>query len=234
MLDTKFWKKYFEVYDVLNDLIPYQELLDSIIEKLEIQPSDLVLDAGSGTGNLAVKIEKLGARVVGIDMSEAGVELHKKKIPNADVRVGDLTEPLPFPDEHFDKICSNNVIYTLPPKKRQKVFTEFYRVLKPKGVIVVSNVHKTFSPVKIYKYHIKSDFKKAPLTLPLRVLRFSLPTIKMFIFNGRIKKENKSGSYSFLSLEEQNLELKRAGFSNIEGVGGVYAGQAVLSRGEKQ
>jgi len=37
MLDSKFWRNYFKVYDVLNLLIPYQELLETICEKLDIK-----------------------------------------------------------------------------------------------------------------------------------------------------------------------------------------------------
>jgi len=36
-IDHDFWEKYFKVYDVLNYVIPYQELLDTIVEKLEIK-----------------------------------------------------------------------------------------------------------------------------------------------------------------------------------------------------
>ena len=37
MLDSKFWTKYFKVYDVLNLLIPYQELLETICNELDIK-----------------------------------------------------------------------------------------------------------------------------------------------------------------------------------------------------
>jgi len=226
--DEKFWKDYFEVYDMLNDLIPYQELLERIVECLNVQSSDLILDAGSGTGNLAVLIEKKGARVVGLDFSKAGVDIHKRKIPNADVRVGDLTEPLPFPDEHFDKVCSNNVIYTLPPLKRADVFQEFHRVLKPGGTIVVSNIHKEFSPSKIYKNHLLRDFRRNPLKAACTFARLSYPTIRMFLYNRHIKKEHSSGRYDFLTLHEQSDLLKNAGFRNISKGEYVYADQAVL------
>lgn len=229
MLDVKFWKNYFDVYDVLNELIPYQQLLERIVQHLDLQKTDLVLDAGSGTGNLAVLIEKSGARAVGIDFSSAGVAVHKRKIPNADVRIGDLTEPLPFPDNHFDKICSNNVIYTIPVEKRLDLLNEFYRVLKPGGIVVISNIHKTFSPSKIYTDHVREEFKQNPLALSYRLVKFVSPTVKMFSYNKRIKNENSSGSYDFLDIHDQHRLLQKAGFSNISEGEYVYAGQAVLN-----
>lgn len=233
MFDDTFWKEYFKVYDMLNELIPYKELLEKIAERLEITSSDLVLDAGSGTGNLAVLLERKGARVVGLDFSKAGVNLHKKKIPNADVRIADLTKPLPFPDAHFDKVCSNNVIYTLPPSKRSDVMKECYRVLKPGGVIVISNIHKKFSPVRIYKNHLSRDFQRDPLGAMGTTVTLAVPTIKMFLYNRHIQKEHQSGRYDFLDPHEQYELLKNAGFQNISEGEYVYADQAVLHRANK-
>ena len=44
MLDSKFWKRYFKVYDVLNLLIPYQELLNTICDELDIKPGEKILE----------------------------------------------------------------------------------------------------------------------------------------------------------------------------------------------
>lgn len=56
MLDSQFWAKYFKVYDTLNQLIPYQDLLDLFLKKLELLSSGdkNILDVGSGTGNLCI------------------------------------------------------------------------------------------------------------------------------------------------------------------------------------
>ncbi|MCX6706149.1 MAG: hypothetical protein NTV24_03560 [Candidatus Woesebacteria bacterium] len=60
MLDANFWKKYFKTYDILNIVIPYRELIEKFIKELAISRGDLVLDAGAGTGNLAIKFKQLG------------------------------------------------------------------------------------------------------------------------------------------------------------------------------
>ncbi|MFP4617191.1 MAG: class I SAM-dependent methyltransferase, partial [Candidatus Paceibacterota bacterium] len=80
-LDKKFWAEYFEVYDVLNELIPYQELMQDIIDALDVKKGELIIDAGSGTGNLSMRMEDVGARVVAVDFSEEGQRIHKKKNP---------------------------------------------------------------------------------------------------------------------------------------------------------
>ena len=79
MLDSNFWKKYFKTYDLLNRAIPYQEVLSDIYQEAKPKKGQVVLDAGSGTGNLSLIMSQSGARVIGLDFSQAGIELHQKK-----------------------------------------------------------------------------------------------------------------------------------------------------------
>ena len=160
MLKKSFWKNYFDVYDYLNLLIPYQDLLRQIVAEANIRPGDYVLDAGSGTGNLSVLLNNQRAIITAIDYSEDGHRLHVSKKTGANIIKTDLTDRLPFPDNYFDRICSNNTIYTIASEKRLQIFKEFLRVLKPGGVIVVSNVIQKFDPFKIYFDHLDQDIKK--------------------------------------------------------------------------
>ncbi len=233
-LDSQFWKKYFTVYDTLNNLIPYQNLIQTIIKHAQPNPEDKILDAGSGTGNLAVKIEKGGAVVYGIDISKEGVEMHKSKKPKGEVIVGSITDPLPFPDNYFDKIVSNNVLYTIPRFKREFVYKELYRVLKPGGVIVISNIKKGFKPVKIYSDHIKESIKSYGYIYTIKqIIKFIIPTLKIFYYNFLIKKENKSGGYDFFEPEEQKKYLEKAGFVDISPDIPTYSNQAILNYARK-
>jgi ubiquinone/menaquinone biosynthesis C-methylase UbiE len=230
MLSQDFWKRYFKVYDCLNLLIPYQELIKTIIDNLDIKRGDLVLDLGSGTGNIAVEVEKLGAKVVGIDSSAEGVKIHKMKLPSSQVMVGDITQRLPFDDNYFDKIYSNNVVYTIPESKRGFLFSELHRVLKPGGIIVVSNVKEGFKPIAIYINHLKKQIKRdGLLSTFFKVIKLIIPTFKMFYYNFKIKRENKSGAYKFMKDDSQRKYLTDAGFKEISDNISVYAGQGVLT-----
>ena len=67
MISNEFWAKYFKVYDKLNLVPSYVELLTSICQELRPEPGSLVLDIGSGTGNLAMRLKGMGCQVVALD-----------------------------------------------------------------------------------------------------------------------------------------------------------------------
>ena len=234
MLDTNFWKKYFEDYDVLNSLIPYQELRNEIIKNLDVKPGDKILDLGSGTGNVAIEVKKLGAEVIGIDFSTEGVRRHKEKDPAAEILLGDVSQKLPFQDSVFDKVYSNNVIYTIDPLKRPAIFNEVMRILKPDGIFVVSNITKDFKPFKIYTDHLKKQNKRDGVAKTvLQVIKLTPVTLRMFYYNFLIKKENKGGSYCFFAPNEQKKLLQTSGFKTIFDDIYTYSNQAILNKGIK-
>ncbi len=228
MIDCKFWSKYFKTYDILNIVIPYQELMGQIIKELNVKSGNLVLDAGAGTGNLAVGLKQAGAQVVALDNSKEGLELLKKKNSDIEVTVHDLIKPLPFSDNYFDKLASNNVIYTLAPGDRGQVFKEFYRVLKPGGKIVISNVREGWSPLNIYKDHFIKDIKKIGFwRVLIKAVKMLVPTIKMFYYNSKIK--NNEGQGHLIKKNEQRELLLENGFVELSDSMSVYAGQAILN-----
>jgi len=234
MLNEKFWAKYFKVYDVLNEAIPYQELLQSICDELEIKKEDKILEAGSGTGNLAIAIKKRGGIPTAIDNVKEALKRHQEKDNEADVVFGNLTETLPFPDNYFDKVCSNNVLYAITKDRRNGILEEFYRVLKPGGKIVLSNLHRDFKATAVYKDHLKKYYQKKGLFETIRrILNMIIPTLKIFYYNAKIKKEHSVGEFNFVKIKEQERLLKDNGFENISEEKLVYAQQGILISGEK-
>ncbi len=98
------------------------------------------LDVGTGTGQFAVYLAKNGFQVTGVDLSDEMIACAKANARreglNIDFKVGDA-EHLGFADNSFDVIVSRNLLWTLPYP--EKALTEWKRVLKPGGRLVVSD-----------------------------------------------------------------------------------------------
>lgn len=99
-----------------------------------------VLDAGCGHGPLAAELRALGAIVSGFDLSPGMVAIAKARLgENSDVRVADLTEPLPYDDDCFDLVvCSLALHYV---EDWAPTLSELRRVLRPGGRLVLAIIH---------------------------------------------------------------------------------------------
>lgn len=230
MLGPHFWKKYFVVYDALNSSPVYSDLLDDLVAAGEPLAGKYVLDAGAGTGNLALLLKSRGARVLAADFSPEALEIYKQKDAFAETMVVDLTKPLPFGDEMFDEVFTNNVVYNIPRQNRPALMAEFRRVLKPEGRIVISNVHASYKPIIIYWESLRLGLRREGFVGTLKkVSSLLIPTIKLFYYNWVIQHQHKVKTQNLMTREEQVQILKDAGFKDISPTESVYAGQADMN-----
>lgn len=110
-----------------------------------IKEGDTVVDLGSGAGNdCFIAREETGetGKVIGIDfapnmLAKARKNAEKRGFKNIEFLEGDI-ENMPLPDASVDVVVSNCVLNLLPRKDR--IFKEIYRVLKPGAHFCVSDV----------------------------------------------------------------------------------------------
>ena len=99
-----------------------------------------VLDIGAGTGRLTKRLVKLGARVTAVDVSEKMLKLLQNRVDGQVViKIGEA-ENLPVEDNNYDLVIATFLIVHL--SSLSKFFNEVYRVLKPGGKFVVSNINQ--------------------------------------------------------------------------------------------
>jgi len=99
-----------------------------------------ILDVACGTGDMIrcmmKRLEKRGvpARFYGLDCSERMLEIAKKKVPFAELKVGNA-EDIPFPEGSFDLV---SVAFGLRNfSEREKTISEIHRVLKQGGILLL-------------------------------------------------------------------------------------------------
>ncbi|MDP6541869.1 MAG: bifunctional demethylmenaquinone methyltransferase/2-methoxy-6-polyprenyl-1,4-benzoquinol methylase UbiE [Phycisphaerales bacterium] len=127
----------------------------------EFEEGQLVVDVACGTGDLSIAFAKAGATdVVGIDFSQEMLDLAVKKATEMDLaidfRVGDAMA-LELPDESVDIL---SIAFGIRNVQDPKIaISEFYRVLRPKGRVVILEFSTPKQPVikflnNIYTKHI--------------------------------------------------------------------------------
>jgi SAM-dependent methyltransferase len=102
------WGSWAEAWAATEEkhLPTYEEA----IRRLAIGPGQRVLDIGCGAGVFLRAAADAGADVAGVDASEGLLELSRSRVPDADLRLGDM-QALPFDDDSFDAVTGFNSFF---------------------------------------------------------------------------------------------------------------------------
>jgi len=178
-----------------------QLLMDEQIAKaLALEPGSVVLDAGCGEGSVSIYMAgRHGFDVHGIDLLDFNIS-RARKVANerglADktrFQVGDYSA-LSFADNFFDGVYAIETLVHAPDI--QKVFKEFFRVLKPGGKL-------TFFEYSLTKPLNPTDYDRQGIERIKRINRVSaMPTFEVFNTGGFGEKLTAVG---FSAVTEDNI-----------------------------
>ena len=115
-----------------------------IPQLLGLRADSSVLEVGCGSGGYALHLaDKVGCRLVGLDINAPGIRnanqlsLAKGLALRVRFEQCDASKNLPFDDNAFDAVFSNDVLCHLPG--RPEVLGEMFRILKPGGRMLFSD-----------------------------------------------------------------------------------------------
>lgn len=103
-----------------------------------IENNVTVLDLGCGNGRLCELLKSKKVDYLGIDNNSNLLEKAKDNFPEAKFQLGDMVD-LNLPDNYFDAIFCIAAFHHLPGRKlRRRSVNEMHRVLKKKGVLILT------------------------------------------------------------------------------------------------
>lgn len=125
MSDSSAWEKHWQEYSESNTLNPAQEYRRRLIfEALELENDKVIrlVDIGSGQGEFLTTVNKRypEAQLLGVELTQSGVEIAKEKVPTAHFTQRDLLkkEEIPEPFRHWatHAVCSEVLEHVDDPK----------------------------------------------------------------------------------------------------------------------
>ncbi len=248
--NVEFWKDYLGRFQFLVNIHDYWQLLDHVHRSIGFdevgadQVGIRVLDAGCGNGHFgmflkvnqeyrALKGDKKVPliRYTGLDFVQAGLTEAKRSLEeeqqltagaflDASFVCSDLNAPLPFANHQFDRVVCNLVVGHLD--NASFTISEFLRVLRPGGKLILTNLKPNSDMSKIYRNFQRQTENQDDLEEARELLNNSAD----------IKQAGTEGVFRFLGRQEFAMLLLSAGAENVH-ISKSFAEQAFIAVAHK-
>lgn len=134
-----FWQQYWKF---TGDLCDWDELCQAQYEALRkvLPKTDLrILEAGSGTGRVSIRMATEGATVVLMDFSVNALRISQELAKRVGAQIFPVTGSIfaiPFKDACFDVVWSGGVLEHYSEETQRKALAEMARVCRAGGLVI--------------------------------------------------------------------------------------------------
>lgn len=146
------------MYDLFTDHEPRHHR--EAVEMAQIEPREAILEVACGTGRATLEIARriaAGNKLFAADLTEAMLQKAKKKLKRkglldkVEFKPADA-KALPFPDSSFDMVYNAYMFDLIDLSDIPAILSEFKRVLKSGGRLVLVNMSKNTDKKTLYEW----------------------------------------------------------------------------------
>lgn len=133
------------LYDPFTRIFGIGKHHQALLEHAAIEPGNVVLEIGCGTGNLLLRAaaQHPAATLVGIDPDPKALRRAERKAARRKLTARldrGFAQNLPYGDDTFDRVLSSFMLHHLPVDEKTQMLTEVRRVLKPGGRLYLMDI----------------------------------------------------------------------------------------------
>jgi ubiquinone/menaquinone biosynthesis C-methylase UbiE len=144
--ESEQWERFAHKIDRGLSRYLTRPLYARLLELASPEPGTRLLDVGSGSGTFVLQAVAAGAEALGVDASDAMVQVANTKGPGRFVVGG--AERLPFADDSFDVVTTSLSMHHWEPAEAG--LREIRRVLRPGGRLVIGDVERAGALARLH------------------------------------------------------------------------------------
>jgi len=155
-------------YDLtIKSIMPEKKFRDKLIKEVDANENEKILEFGFGTGqNLIIAHQKSPeTKFIGLDIDPKVKKIAAYKLESKNIKIPLILYDggkFPFKTSTFDKVFSSLVFHQLDTETKIHCLNEIYRVLKPKGTLIIGDWGKPkskFQRILFYVVQFLDGFK---------------------------------------------------------------------------
>ena len=230
--ETWFDTPYYHILYKNRDFTEAEKFITLLVNYLEIPKDSKIIDLACGKGRHSVFLNKLGYKVLGVDLSKESI-FHNKQIENSNLKfeVHDMRKEL-FPKISTQKVEAVFNLFTSfgyfdLEKDDRSVFRSVSNVLKDEGIFVLDFLNQQWIRNTL---EAEYETKKGNIDFLIRKKIEGEHIIKDIFFSDKGKKHHYFEKVKLHTLEEMENYAQEFGFERVAIFGNYDLGKFDLQK----